>query len=95
MRFEPLIRCDVDGCEALVEPHVLRCGQHRAARGPLTTARAGTTPPQGGPLSAGIRKWQRVNGDRVRGKPRRHGPKPARVPSGRHFTRRRKADPRR
>lgn len=24
-RFAPLIRCDCAGCEALVEPHALRC----------------------------------------------------------------------
>jgi hypothetical protein len=27
-RFEPLVRCDVEDCPTLVEPHVGRCPDH-------------------------------------------------------------------
>lgn len=32
-RFPGLIRCDVPGCPALVEPNILRCEEHRRELG--------------------------------------------------------------
>lgn len=32
-RFAPLIRCDGDGCEALVEPNIMRCEPCRRCYG--------------------------------------------------------------
>lgn len=34
-----LIRCDVPGCSALVEPHIARCGWCRKAHGPSPDSR--------------------------------------------------------
>ena len=44
--FEPLIRCDVNYCGALVEPHVRRCGRCRQRFGshPEATGKAGIEP---------------------------------------------------
>jgi hypothetical protein len=44
IKFPPLIRCDRDHCNALVEPHVRRCGSCRGRFGPATTGRAGIAP---------------------------------------------------
>jgi len=51
MRFEPLIRCDIAGCVSLIEPHVLRCQEHRELVGvhPAATGRPGRRPPASHP----------------------------------------------
>jgi hypothetical protein len=79
MRFVALVRCDVDTCDALVEPHVGRCGNHRAKHGALTTGTPGmvkppTKPPERkpepapccGPIGAGCPHGKVI--DRNRGK---------------------------
>lgn len=64
MRFEPLTRCDVDGCDVLIEPHVLRCDDHERKHGrhPMASGPRGASPrPE--PTVASRKREARSGGD--------------------------------
>lgn len=48
MKFEPLVRCEIPGCPALVESWIARCGNCERKHGvsPNRTGRRGMPKPQ-------------------------------------------------